>query len=82
MKWTKLDSGWPNNRKSETITETCLYHNILGQAVALNGPTLFLSRESAGLKWYKERWTLFSAWMLGAHTQSKLMDSVELMSSF
>ena len=36
-KWTKWDSSWPNDMKSETVvpTETCLHHNVLDQAVQL-----------------------------------------------
>ena len=38
-KWTKWDSGWPNDMKSETVvpTETCLHHKVLDQAAAFDG---------------------------------------------
>lgn len=45
----KYEKGHELNRKSETVTESCLHHNITDRAVALNGWNHVLSRHRAQL---------------------------------
>ena len=49
----EMDKMGQNNLKSQTVvpTETCLYHNILDQAVALDGQTVFWANGAQDYSW-------------------------------